>query len=42
MADNLGLLKLFQEIAQLYPSYLAGRTTNKGQAYDLFDIIYPL
>lgn len=30
MADSLGLLELFQEIARLYPSYFAGRTTNKS------------
>jgi len=30
MAESLGLLNLFQEIAKLYPSYLAGRTTNKN------------
>jgi len=30
MHGSRGLLDLFQEIARLYPSYLAGRTTNKN------------
>ena len=30
MQGSRGLLDLFQEIARLYPSYLAGRTTNKN------------
>lgn len=42
MADSLGLLELFQEIARLYPSYFAGRTTNKSDpAHNLIVSVVP-